>query len=174
MIKDFSLLATTMRGTERQASNELDFLLQKIGDSQPTICRTGIRGLITAKTSLNPVEAVDKLRQILNKYPYEFRYTMRIIPIEKVVRTDIEEIRVASAAMGAQIAEAEKFRITVEKRFNALSSKTIIEEAAKEIKRQVDLSKPDRILLIEVVGEFTGLSLIKPNGVLAVLKEKAL
>lgn len=173
-MEDFNLLATTMRGTERQTCIELSFLLQKIGDPQPTVRRTGISGLLAARTSLDPREAISKLRQILNERPYEFRYTLRIIPIEKIVNTNLGEIRAASATIGAQIGETEKFRITVEKRFTTLSSRAIIEEAADEIKRKVDLSKPDKILLIEIVGKFTGLSLTRPDGVLSILKEKAL
>jgi tRNA(Ser,Leu) C12 N-acetylase TAN1 len=38
----------------------------------------------------------------------------------------------------------------------------------------VDLEKPDKVLLVEVVGKFTGVSLIKPELILSVLKEKML
>jgi tRNA(Ser,Leu) C12 N-acetylase TAN1 len=40
--------------------------------------------------------------------------------------------------------------------------------------RKVDLEKPDKIMLIEVVGGLTGMACIKPTLVLAVLKEKML
>jgi tRNA(Ser,Leu) C12 N-acetylase TAN1 len=36
------------------------------------------------------------------------------------------------------------------------------------------LENPDKILLIEVIGGLTGMSLIKPSDVLAVVKEKML
>jgi tRNA(Ser,Leu) C12 N-acetylase TAN1 len=36
------------------------------------------------------------------------------------------------------------------------------------------LENPDKILLIEVIGGLTGMSLIEPSGVLAVVKEKML
>jgi tRNA(Ser,Leu) C12 N-acetylase TAN1 len=36
------------------------------------------------------------------------------------------------------------------------------------------LETPDKILLIEVLGGLTGMSLIKPTDVLAVIKEKML
>ena len=50
----------------------------------------------------------------------------------------------------------------------------IIEEVATEIDRKVNLKKPDKILLIEILGALTGISLIGPNDIIAVTKEKIL
>ena len=62
----------------------------------------------------------------------------------------------------------------MEKRFTSLHTRELIEAVAMGIDRKVDLENPDKILLIEVVGGLTGMSLIKPSDVLAVLKEKML
>ncbi|NIQ07951.1 MAG: RNA methyltransferase, partial [Candidatus Korarchaeota archaeon] len=64
--------------------------------------------------------------------------------------------------------------VTVEKRFWDIPSHEIIEVAAADLKRKVDLTHPNKILLIEVVGNLTGLSLIKPNDIISVTKEKML
>jgi len=174
MLRDFNLLATTSRGNERDACSELSYLLDEIGDSTPNVEKTGISGLITAKTAINPFEVIEKLRKILHERPYEFRYTLRIIPIEKVVHTDLEKIQRVARELTSKIEENETFRITLEKRFTAMPSRNIIKEVAANIERKVDLSKPDKILLIEVVGGLTGISLIKPDGILSVMKEKVL
>jgi len=174
MLRDFNLLATTSRGNERDACSELWYLLGEIGDSAPNVEKTGVSGLIAAKTAFDPVWAIEKLRKILNDRPYEFRYTLRIIPIEKVVRTDLDEIQHAATELSSKIDENETFRITVEKRFTTISSQSIIEETAAKIERKVDLSKPDKILLIEVVGGLTGISIIKPDEILSIMKEKVL
>lgn len=172
MLRDFNLLATTYRGFERKACFELELLLKKLGDGQADISRSGIAGLVAAKTLLDPIEAVKKLREILHDRPYEFRYILRLIPIEKVVRTDLSTIAEAAKELGLRIGEKETFRITVEKRFTAMSKLEIIEAVASNIKREVDLDKPDKVLLIEVVGGLTGLSLTGADGILSVLKEK--
>lgn len=174
MIRDFNLLATTSRGTEWQACSELHSLLEEIGDATSEVDRTGVSGLIAAKTTLDPFQVVGKFRSILAERPYMFRYTLRVIPVEKVVKTDLVEIELAATELGARINEKETFRITVEKRFSATPSQSIIEAAASNIKRKVDLEKPDRILLIEVIGGLTGVSIIKPDNILSVLKEKLL
>ncbi|MEM3628908.1 MAG: THUMP domain-containing protein, partial [Candidatus Bathyarchaeia archaeon] len=166
MIRDFNILATTSRGNEDETCSELWYLLNEIGDSAPVVDKTGVAGLIVAKTIFNPFEVIEKFRRILRERPYEFRYTLRVIPIEKVVRTDIGEIQRAAAELSAKIAPNESFRITVEKRFTETSTRDIIEAAAANIKRKVDLSNPDKILLIEVIGGLTGLAVIRPNDIL--------
>lgn len=172
MLRDFNLLATTSRGNEGYASSEMHYLLKEIGDSVPTVYRTSVSGLVAVKTAFNPIEAVEKLRTILHEHPYKFRYTLRIIPIERVLTTNLSEIERIAEELSSMIDENETFRITVEKRFTDVHSKEIIEAAAAKIERKVDLKEPDKILLIEVVGRQTGMSVIKPNNILSVLKEK--
>ena len=173
MINDFNLLATTSRGNERPMCNELLYLLkEELGDAEAETSKTKIRGLIVAKTTLDPCTAIEKLRAIIKERPYEFRYALRILPIERVVSTDLEEIKRATQELSGRIGEKETFRVTVEKRFTALHSKEIVEAAASLIKRKADLENPDRILLIEVLGGLTGISLLKPSDTLSVIKEK--
>ncbi|MDW8039882.1 MAG: THUMP domain-containing protein [Nitrososphaerota archaeon] len=174
MIRDFNLLATTSRGNEDEACSELWYLLGEVGDSAALVDKTGVAGLIAAKTAFNPFEVIEKFRQILRERPYEFRYILRVIPIEKVIRTDLGEIQRAATELSIKIAPNESFRITVEKRFTETSTKDIIGAAAANIERKVDLTNPDKILLIEVIGGLTGLAVIKPTDILSVVKEKVL
>ncbi len=175
MIDDFNLLATTARGNERAMCNELYYLLkEELSDAQAQTSKTKIRGLIVGKTTLDPVAAIEKFRVILTERPYEFRYALRIVPIQRVVPTDLEAIKTATAELAAKIGENQSFRVTVEKRFTEIHSKDLIEAAAGDIKRKVDLKNPDLVLLIEVLGSLTGLSLVPPSMILGVVKEKML
>jgi len=154
---------------------ELSYLLkEELGEPAPVVGKTGIRGLVAAKTPFDPCEVIEKFRAILQERPYEFRYALRIIPVERVVRTDLDEVKRAARELAATIGENETFRVTVEKRFTSFHTRDFIEAVATDIDRKVDLESPDKILLIEVVGGLTGMSLIKPSDVLAVLKEKML
>lgn len=174
MLEDFNLLVTTSRGYEKHARFELSLLLEQVGEPSPIIQRTGVSGLIAAKTSIDTFEAIKQLRTLLLSHPYEFRYILRIIPIEKVVRTDLELVQQAVVELMPKIGEDETFRVTVEKRFTTIHTKDIIEKVAANIKRKVDLTQPDRVILIEIVGGFTGVSIAKPESILSVLKEKLL
>jgi tRNA acetyltransferase TAN1 len=155
--------------------SELLYLLKdELGDPAPVADRTGIKGLVAAKSSLNPCEIIEKFRALLQERPYEFRYALRIIPIEKVVPTDIDKIKSIATELAANIRENETFRVTVEKRFTSIHTRELIEAVAKNIERKVNLESPDKILLIEVVGGLAGISLIRPQDILAVIKEKML
>jgi tRNA acetyltransferase TAN1 len=174
MLKEFNLLASTSRGYETHARSELRFLFEKIGDTSPVIQRTGISGLVAVKTSMDAIEAINQFRAILRQSPYQFRFTLRIIPIQKVVRTDLALIQQTVAELSSKIAKNETFRVTVEKRFTEIHTQDIIEKVAANVKRKVNLTQPDKIILIEVVGGLTGVSIVKPEDVLSVLKEKLL
>jgi tRNA acetyltransferase TAN1 len=180
LLKDFNLLATTSRGNERQMRSELTYLLKdELGDPAPIVGKTGVRGLVVAKTCLDPSDVIEKFRVMLQEHPYKFRYALRVMPIEKVVPTDLEDIKRAASELAANIGENETYRVTVEKRYTSLHSKDFIEAAVTGIEatgseRKVNLETPDKILLIEVVGGLTGMAIIKPSDVLAVLKEKML
>jgi tRNA acetyltransferase TAN1 len=171
LLNDFNLLVTTSRGSEEDACSEIWFLIGEMGDREVKVDKTGIRGLIAARTVLDPFNVIDKLRIILKERPYEFRYTLRVIPIEKVVRTDLDEIRRSVMELGCRIGENETFRVTVEKRFTSIHTRDIIEAAAANIQHKVNLARPDKIVLIEVVGGFTGISVIKPEDTISVVKE---
>ncbi|MGD8564964.1 MAG: THUMP domain-containing protein [Candidatus Bathyarchaeota archaeon] len=174
ILRDFNLLATTSRGNETNACSELSYLLEEAGESEPKLEKTNISGLFTAKTTLNPFLVIKKLRTILIEHPYEFRYVLRIIPINQVISTDMTEIIRVSTELSSGIDEDQTFRVTVEKRFTNMSSQEIIEAVAANIQRKVDLERPDRVMLIEILGGLTGVSLIKPDDIISVTKEKLL
>lgn len=172
ILDDFNLLVTTAKGSEEDACSEIWFLIGEMGDREVKVDKTGIRGLVAAKSALDPFTIISKLKAVLHERPHEFRYTLRAIPIEKVVHTDLNEIQQAITELAGRITENETFRITVEKRFTTIQTRDIIEAAAANIQRKVDLTKPDRIVLIEVVGGSTCVSVIKPGDILSVAKER--
>ncbi len=173
MLHDFNLLITTTRGNEPHALSETWYLLSQIGDPNPQTDKTKIKGLVTAKTTLQPQEAIEKLRNLLKEYPNEFHFTLRIIPIQKTVQTDLAQIREAAAQLAQQIQPNETFRVTIEKRFTNISTKDIIDAVAADVNRKVNLSNPDKIILVEVVGKHTGISILKPTDVISITREKA-
>jgi tRNA acetyltransferase TAN1 len=148
------------------------YLLGEVGDRGSNIESTSVIGLVVAKTKLDPIKAIQDLRTLLKERPWEFKYTLKLFPIQKVVEARLEEIEKAAVTLAEGIAKEEKFRITVEKRHTDLSRTTIIDTIAKRIERTVDLDSPDKILLVEVIGELAGVALITPKDVLSIEKEK--
>ena len=172
LLQDFNLLISTSRRNEKNACSEIWYLLGEIGDKNSEATTTGIIGLTVAKTALNPKDVVRRLREILREKPWEIKYVLKIVPVEKLVPATIEDVAKASVELSKRIGEDEKFRVTVEKRRSNLSSHEIIEAVAKKVDRKVDLEDPDKIVLVEVVGQTIGLSLLESNDILSVEKER--
>jgi len=172
VLADFNLLVSTSRGYENDACSELWFLLGEIGDQQSLVERSDVSGLIVANTALDPLTVIKDLRKMARERPWEFRYTLKVVPVEAVVRTKLEDIRRASLDLSSKISEEEAFRVTVEKRHTKLSTKEIVEAVAAGIDRKVNLENPDKIVLIQILGGLTGVSVIKPDDILSVAKER--
>ena len=172
MLTEFNLVISTSRGNEKNTCSEMWYLLGEVGDRGSSIETTSVIGLVVAKTKLDPVKAVLDLRQLFRERPWEFKYTLKVVPIQRVVPAQITEIENGAVKVASEITQKEKFRVTVEKRHTPLSSKSIIDAVAKKIDRVVDLEAPDKILLVEVIGELAGLAVITPREILSVEKEK--
>lgn len=162
------MLVTTRRGEENALSSEVWNLMREIGDERAIVKRTPLRGLVQVITSLDPILAIGKLRALLEESPSLFKYSFRFIPIQKVIRMDLNEIEKVGIELSGMIETDEKFRVTLEKRMTSHASKAIIDRVAKHINRKVDLESPDKIVLVQVVGDWCGLSVIRPDGILNV------
>ena len=172
MLNDFNLIISTSRGNERNTCSEMWYLLGEVGDRGSNIETTGVIGLVVATTKLNGIKAIHDLRLLLKERPWEFKYTLKLVPIQRVVEAKLEIIQEAAVDLAVGIKEKEAFRITVEKRHTDLKSKDIIDTVAKRIERTVNLEHPDKVLLIEIIGERAGLALITTDDVLSVEREK--
>ena len=172
MLNDFNLVISTSRGNEKNTCSEMWYLLGEVGDRGSNIETTSVIGLVVAKTKLDPIKAIRDLRILLKERPWEFKYTLKLFPIHKVVEARLEEIEKAAVTLAEGLTKEEKFRITVEKRHTNLSRTTIIDTIAKRIERTVDLDSPDKIVLVEVIGELAGVALITPQDILSIEREK--
>jgi tRNA acetyltransferase TAN1 len=166
----FNLIATTYRGLEHKATLELFALLTQLGDEAPDVMKTGILGLLVTKTNLQPIKVIEDLGKIVVEDPLRIRYLLRLIPVDTVVDTNIEKIVGAVSSLASRIKENDTFRITIEKRRTSLSSLEVIRAVANVINRSVNLKNPDWIVLVEIIGKDAGVSVIKPDQMLNVIK----
>lgn len=172
MLEKFNLLVSTSRRNERNACSEMWYLLKEVGDDDAKVDTTLISGLIVGNTLLSPVKAVEELRKLMREKPWEFRYILKVVPIQEIIPTSVEKIKRVALKLADKINDEKKYRITVRKRSTDLSSTNLIEKIAPEIRNKVDLKNPDLILLIEIIGGVTGLSMIKPVSILSIEKGK--
>jgi tRNA acetyltransferase TAN1 len=73
-------------------------------------------------------------------------------------------MRKAVEQLKTEIHAGEKWRITLEKRrFTKYHTIEIIKNIAELIDEKVDLKNPDKILHINIIGKYAGISILKPN-----------
>jgi tRNA acetyltransferase TAN1 len=174
LLEDFNLLISTSRGNERNTCSEMWYLLGEAGDRAAVVERTQVIGLVVARTKIEPVTAIERLGSLLLERPWEFRYTLKVTPIARTVPSDPKGIEDLAAELSGSLKKDETYRITVEKRRTSIPGRALIESIAKRIDRKVDLDEPDKIVLIQILGEVTGVSVIPPNKILSVEREKRL
>ena len=172
LLDDFNLLVSSARGNEREANSELVYLIGELGDRSVETSYTPVSGLTVAKTSLDPLKVIQNLRLILKEKPWEFRYVLKVRPVQKVVPCEIEAIGNAVSERSRAIRDGETFRVSIEKRRSDVSSKEVIDAIAAKIPRKVDLRDPGRIVLIEIIGRVAGIAVIRPDGILGIEREK--
>ncbi len=166
------MIITCARHLEPETEEELCDILEEFGDSDVKVTITEMSGILTAETKLDPVEVVRKIKEMVLDEPWSVRYCLRIIPIQKVIETKIEEIEKTVSEMSKEITEGETYRISIEKRNSNLSSQEIIKKIATKIKNKVSLEFPDKVVLIEILGNKTGVSILKKSDVLSIEKTK--
>ncbi|MDH3204372.1 MAG: THUMP domain-containing protein [Nitrosopumilus sp.] len=167
-----NLIITCARHLEPETEEELRDILEEYGDSDVKISITKMSGILTVETKLEPIQVVKKIKEMLLDEPWSIRYCLRIIPIQKMIETRIEEIEKTVTELSNQILEEETYRISIEKRNSDLSSKEIISKIANKIKNKVSLEYPDKVILIEILGNKTGISILRKSDILSTEKTK--
>jgi tRNA acetyltransferase TAN1 len=167
----FNLIVSTSRFREEEAQDEILDLLDMLGDSDAEAEITEIKGLLLAQTGLDPFAIVRSLKELVASEPWHVRYILRVLPIEAVVATEIDAIKQAAKGLAAKIG-SDSFRITVEKRHSPLESIEVIKAVAGEIENKVDLEDPDWIVLVQILGNQTGISVLRHDQMFSAVIEK--
>lgn len=170
---DFNLVITTYRYKEEEATQEAMLIFERLGDTKVKFASSHVSGIILGYTHLDQFEILLEFKKILLDEPWEFRYILRIIPIEICIQTDLIEMKKnVEKLVGKKISFNESYRITVEKRHTNLRSDEIISRIAKNLTYKVNLDQPQWIIMIQIIGNFTGISVIKYNQIFNSTLEK--
>jgi tRNA acetyltransferase TAN1 len=166
------LIVTCARHFEEEAKGEVTSILEECGDSKPQITITDLSGVLTVNTSVSPAEIIKKIHEKLEDEPWSIRYILRAIPIFQTVNTDVESIMQAALNQIQKFKPYDTYRITIEKRNSNISSSEIISQIADKIQNKVSLEKYDWIVLVEILGGISGVSVLQDRDVLSVEKAK--
>jgi len=123
-------------------------------------------------TIIEPTKIIDWVRNKIVEEPWLIRYCLRIIPIQSITETNIDKIKQNVIKLKDSIQKNDSYRITIEKRNTSISTNEIITEVAKIFPNKVSLNKPDLIVLIEILGDKTGISILKDSELFSLDKSK--
>lgn len=166
-----NLVVTSAKGLEARASAEFKEIVLLSGARKVSLERSPYDGIVEVDVE-RPKELISFLTNFVRTEPFKVRYIMRVIPVEKVVDTKMEEITRAVKELSGNIGEGEKFRVTIEARDSPYSNKELIDAVANVVDRDVDLDSPDKIVFMQIFGEYTGLSVVGPDEVVSIAKLK--
>ncbi len=167
-----NLIVTCSRKYEEDAKQEIEKILNDLGDTNPEINILYMPGILTVDTQVEYSQISKSIIKKINDEPWSLRFCLRIVPVQSFSETKIEEITHSLMKLTNVIKSNQSFRITIEKRNSIISSKELISTIAKNFQNKVSLKNPDWIILIEIIGEKTGVSVIKENDILSIPKMK--
>jgi tRNA acetyltransferase TAN1 len=167
-----NLIITCARNLESETKNEIRKILDELGDQEPEILNVGMRGILMVNTIIEPSKIIDWVKNKIIEEPWLIRYCLRIIPIQRITDTEIDKIKQNVIKLKDTIQKNDSYRITIEKRNTSISSNEIITEVAEIFPNKVSLNQPDWIILIEIIGNETGISILKNDELFSLDKAK--
>jgi tRNA acetyltransferase TAN1 len=166
-----NLVITSGKGLEAKASAEFKEVALLSGARKLTIERSPYDGVIEVEAE-NPKALISFVSDFVKSEPFKVRFILRMIPVDRVVDTKIEDIVKAVKELSEAIGPSETFRITVEARDSPYADRELIDAIADAVDRKVSLETPDKIVLLQVFGEYSGISVVSPDEIVSVTKLK--
>lgn len=161
---DFNLLVSCPWTAIGKAKRDIARILGLLGDEEPLIRGTIARGIIGVKTNLNSRDVIRRLKTLFDTNPSLFQFTLKWVPIDSWTNSDIESMKMALEQSKDKIKQSELWRMIVEKRRYTLYHKIdIIKQLAELIDEKVDLKNPDKIVRIDIIGKYAGVSVLSPH-----------
>ena len=166
-----NLLVTSQKGSEAKASAEFKEIALQRGHRKLHIEKAGFDGILEIEIE-NARDFIAFMRDYVRSEPFRVHFIQRLIPVDIVVDTNLEQIKEAAVHIAPQILEGETFRIDITERESPTSRKELIDTIAGVVDRKVNLNSPDKVFNVEVLGEYTAMSVARPDEILSITKLK--
>ncbi len=167
-----NLIITCQRNLEDPTILEAQNMLERFGDVDAIIEKTVFSGIIQAQTSLDNIKVLDDFRELIDDEPWLIKYCSRIIPIQAECESKLDEITNKAIELSHVMKKNQTYRITIEKRHSSLHTKDIISNIADSILNKVSLENSDWEIIVQVLRDKTGISVIPPDTILSVDRQK--
>ncbi len=158
---DHNLLVTFHGHQKGHSEMEVRDRLKDLGAQVERLETCEVEGVFLLKVAGDPKVMVSQLIRMCHEDPVGFQYSHHWVPIERWVSSGKEEIRRAAEDLGRGIGGNESWMMHLHKRHFQEHYDDLIAYLTDPLNRgRVDLTEPDKILAVEILGQNTGLSLL--------------
>src|SRR5579864_2145118 len=164
-------MLTSQKGSEAKASAEFKEIALQRGHRKLHIEKAGFDGILEIDIE-DSRDFIAFMRDYVRSEPFRVHFIQRMIPVDVVVDSNLEQIRDAASQLAAQVLQGETFRIDITERDSPLERKELIDTIAEVVDRKVNLGSPDKVVNVEVLGEYTAISVVRPDEILSITKLK--
>ena len=170
-LETLNLLVTSQKGSEAKASAEFKEIALQRGHRKLHIEKSGFDGILEIEIE-NSRDFIAFMRDYVRSEPFRVHFIQRMIPVDVVVDTNLEQIKEAATQIAPEVLPGESFRIDITERDSPTSRKELIDTIAGQVDRKVNLNSPDKVFNVEVLGEYTAMSVVRPDEILSITKLK--
>jgi protein-L-isoaspartate(D-aspartate) O-methyltransferase len=169
---EFNLLVSTLPLAPGRARNEVVARLRKLTDATPDVVQPLARGILAVKVAADARDVVQRLRTLCARDPGAFRFTLKWVPVDRWTRPELPAMQEAIAQLRSRIGPDETWRMTVERRAGTTSvdPAQVIRSLAELIDAPVDLSHPDKVVLVQLFDDWVAFSVVAPSETFSVVK----
>ena len=169
------LLISFSWGRFYQTRKEAKRILKHLGDDHPMVEWTAVDGIAIAHTSLDNRQVISQCWELQRNSEASFEFAVKWIPVDYWCETDLTAMkRVIEENIRARIEPTETWAMKVHKRrWQVYHTADIVAYLAPNINQTVNLNDPDKIVWIDVLGDKTAISLLKPEDIFSVVQELA-
>jgi len=166
-----NLLVTFNPNAKGHAENETRARLKDVNAQVEAVMETNVEGLFEVLILGDPKKAVSDLRFLCADAPELFLHTHHWVPIDVWVEPFIEEMIKVTKEFEKGIRPGERWMLHLHKRHIGKHSADLIEKLTLPINRgTVDLEHPEKIVVVEILGDRAGMSLLRKEEILDVGK----
>ncbi len=168
-MNEFNLLVSHRFKEQQEAFEEIVSLLNKLGDSQPQVVDTTVKGIIGVKTQIDARTVTSKLRELFRENNENIKFAIKWVPIDNWCDSSLDVMVEMVQKVKDQIGPDETWAMDIEKRkYPNVRTYDILTRLAENIKARVDLKKPQKILRVDIMGTEAGISVLKPEDIFSV------
>jgi len=167
----YNLLVSYRFNEFQQARDEVIRLLAEMGDKDPVVQKTEVKGIIGVRTYIPSREVISRVRQFFHQDAQKVQHAVKWVPVDIWCNSELENMVETVRTVKDQVAENETWAMDLEKRkYPAHHIYQIVTRLAEPFTQKVDLKKPDKYLRVDIIGEQAGISVLKPEEIFSIAR----